>query len=167
MLISITFFSCGARKVNKSDIKEEIKTESSEVVKTDTDSTSNIKIETVTKIDESTKEEIEETVFTVIDNNKPAVFGKDTITNGQLVKRKIKRNKALISSNNTNVSNDIKKTNTTTKQSEKEEQAKKNVETKYVEREQYSFITVLWWLWLIILIVLWRVYVKYRNKLLP
>ena len=161
-LISI-LISCGARKVDKRQLQEEIKTDTKEVVKTDLTINDNIKIETHTIINDTTKEEIEETILIPIDHNKPAIFGKDTLKNGQLTKRKIKRNKVLKSEVNTNLSNDIKTVDKTTKQSEKTQQVKKNESTKNTHREQFSITELaidLWWLW-VLLFLIWY----FRKKI--
>lgn len=159
--------SCGARKVDKRTTQEEIKTEQKDVVKADLMIDSNTKIETKIITNDSTKEEIEETSVTPIDGNRIAIYGKDTLKNAKLVKRKIKRNKAITSDNNTIVSNESKTTDKTVAEIEKTQQAKKNETRKHIDKKQFDFIGQIlsyWWLILIIAIIiyLWK---KYREKI--
>lgn len=163
IILSLFLFSCGARKVDKRETLEEIKTEHKDVVKTDLTIESNTKIETKILTDESTKEEIEETVISPIDGNKPAIYGKDTLNNVSLTKRKIKRNKAISSINNTNISNDIKSTDKTKETSEKTQQRKKTEATKQVDRKQFDFLSY-WWLILLIALAIY-LFKKYREKI--
>ncbi len=164
---AIFCISCGARKVDKRTTQEEIKTETKDVVKTDLTIDSNTKIETKIITNDSTKEEIEETVVNPIDPNRIAIFGKDTLRNTSLTKRKIKRNKATTSDNNTIVSNETKATDKTVTESEKAQQTKKSDQTKSIDRKQFDFIGQIlsyWWLFLIVALViyLWK---KYLEKI--
>ena len=165
-LIAI-LISCGARKVDKRSVQEEIKTEQRKIVKTDLSIDSNTKIETKIYTNAETKEEIEETVISPIDGNKPAIYGKDTLNNASLTKRKIKRNKDLKESNNTILSNDTKTTDKTIKTIEKAQQTKKSEQTKNIDKKQFDFIGQIlsyWWLWLLVAIVIY-LFKKYRKKI--
>lgn len=167
IIISLFLFSCGARKVDRRKIQEEIKTEQKEVVKNDVVIDSNTKIETKTYTDETNKEEIEETVVTPIDGNKPAIYGKDTLNNASLTKRKIKRNKDVKEINNTILSNDTKTADKTTKKSEKAQQAKNSEQTKNIDKKQFDIIGMIlsyWWLWILIAIAIY-LFKKYRKKI--
>ncbi len=153
--LSLLLFSCaGARKVEKT--KEEIKTDTKETVKVNTD------IETVKKeetkvnviVTDSTKEEIEETIIEEI--------GKPKIT-----KRKIKRSKAIKSTDNTNILANEKSTDKTTAVAEKQEQNQKSSEAKTVDKKQFDFIGQIlqyWWLWLLIILAIY-LFKKYRDKI--
>lgn len=152
ILLSLLLFSCGARKVEKT--KEETKTDTKETVKVNTD------IETVKKeetkvnviVTDSTKEEIEETIIEEI--------GKPKIT-----QRKIKRFKAIKTTDNTNILNNEKSTDKTTAVAEKSQQNKTNTENKTVDKKQFDFIGQIlsyWWLWLLIILVIY-LFKKYRK----
>jgi len=153
--LSLLLFSCaGARKVEKT--KEEIKTDTKETVKVNTD------IETVKKeetkvnviVTDSTKEEIEETIIEEI--------GKPKIT-----KRKIKRSKAIKSTDNTNILANEKITDKTTAVAEKQEQSQKSSEAKTVDKKQFDFIGQILqylWLWLLIILAIY-LFKKYRDKI--
>lgn len=155
IVLSLLLFSCGARKVEKA--KEETKTDTKETVKVNTD------IETVKKeetkvnviVTDSTKEEIEETIIEEI--------GKPKIT-----QRKIKRSKAIKSTDNTNILANEKSSDKTTAVTEKQEQNKKSSEVKTVDKKQFDFIGQIiqyWWLWLSIILVIY-LFKKYRLNIL-
>lgn len=162
-LLAFAFFSCGARKVEKQKESTETKTETKETIKKDLSINDNTKTITTITVNDTTKEEIEETVYLPIDNNKPIVIDNQTLNNTSLTKRKIKRNKALNSEINTNTSNDIKVLDKGTKQAETTQQNKTDKVQKQSEREQFNPLS-LWWLW--ILLILLAIAWKYKNKLL-
>jgi hypothetical protein len=132
LFILLLLASCGARKVNKSTIK--------------TDTKSEISVIDSTKID--TKEDIDSTIctdefeITPVDTLKPIVIidsqgKKITIKNGRIKKRtQISRFKAVKSQSVHNTRKTQKTATQSTKSSE-----------KHVERAQ-SF----WWLWFILII---------------
>jgi len=132
LFILLLLANCGARKVNKSTIETETKTE--------------ITVVDSTKVE--TKEDIDSTIctdefeITPVDTLKPIVIidsqgKKTTIKNGRIKKRtQISRFKALKSTTLHNT----RKTQKTATQSTK-------VSEKHVERKE-SF----WWLWLILII---------------
>jgi hypothetical protein len=132
LFILLLLTSCGARKVNKSTIKTETKSEITVV-----DST---KIETKEDIDSTIC--VDEFEITPVDTLKPIVIidsqgKKTTIKNGRIKKRtQISRFKALKSTTLHNTRKTQKTATQSTKASE-----------KHVERTQ-SF----WWLWLILII---------------
>lgn len=160
------FASCGARKVNKSETKEKIYTKEKIVVENDITATNNITIKSKSFVIDSTKEEIEEIEVTPIDLKKPAYYENTLLNNTKLVKRKIKRNKAIKSENNTNTQHDSKALDKSTKKGEKTKQSKKNEETKNVDKKQFdplAFFIQYWWLWLIIFLF---VLLSNRSKII-
>lgn len=167
IIFSLFLFSCGAKKTQSRSQIDEVKTESKEIVKNNLEITSNTKIETKVFTDEKTGEEIEESTFTPIDNTKPAIHGKDTITNGSLTKRKIKRNKTLSETKNANTSNDIKNVDKGTKERQKKEQTKAVKKESESERKQFDIVKQIlsyWWI-LAVIIALRFIYKKYKDKI--
>ncbi len=169
IVISFFIFSCGSRKVSKSNTEEKVKEKETELVKKDIVTTDNIKIETTTKTDEVTGEEIEETEVVPIDESKTAIYKGDTLKNTKLVKRKIKRNKALKSETNTNTSNDSKKHDKTTATSQKEKQIQKNEKGKEVEKKGLDTIAMIilkYWWFILLLIFACLIFKKYKSTIL-
>lgn len=171
MVFVLLFASCGARKVNKSDTKEQTEKKEKIVVENDVTALDNITIESKSFVIDSTKEEIEELIISPIDILKPAYYENKQLTNTKLVKRKIKRNKAITSNKNINTQHDSKTHDKSKETSEKAEQSKKNEKTKGVEQEQFNLIDFLfksWWILLIILvivIIIWWFCKKYKDKI--
>lgn len=160
ILTALLLFSCGSRKVEKSNTKKETKANEKEIVKNDLSINDNTKTTTVVKVNDSTKEEIEEIVIEADDKTKPAFHEGKELNNSKITKRKIKRNKALNSQTNTNTSNDIKTRDKGAKQSEKAQQTKKDEQIKNVNRKQFDILAFLisyWWIWLLIIIVLYLI----------
>lgn len=168
LFISLLLTSCGARKVNRSNTQEKVKEKETELVKNDVVTTGNVKTETTTKTDKVTGEEIEETEVVPIDQSKTAIYKGDTLKNTKLVKRKIKRNKALKSETNTNTSNDSKTTDKTAKTRQKEKQTKKNEKGKEVEKKQFDPIAMIWqnWWFILLLILAYSILRKYKSRIL-
>lgn len=167
LFLSLLLIGCGSRKVEKQSKIEEIKTETKDIVKNDLTTEKNVLIENKTFTDEKTGEEIEETIFTPIDNNKESIVtdeegNKTTLNNSTLTKRKIKRYKALISNSNTNAKANEKSTDKTTKTSKKTQSDKKNESNKRVERKE-SLLSY-WWVIVIIILVAFF-YKRLKNKL--
>lgn len=141
--ISLLLIGCGARKVEKNDIQKEVKTETIDVVKNDISINTDTKIQTKIFVNDSTKEEIEEIETVNTDGSK-------------LIKRKIKRNKAVKKESNTNTQLNQKSADKTIKTKIQQEQAKESIQTKNIDKKQFdplSFLISYWWLWLILLLV--------------
>jgi hypothetical protein len=168
IVISFFIFSCGSRKVSKSNTEEKVKEKETELVKNDVVTTDNVKTETTTKTDEVTGEEIEETEVVPIDENKIAIYKGDTLKNAKLTKRKLKRNKALFSDSKQNTTSEAKQSDKSTKTTQKKQESQKESKIKEVEKEQFDLIGSIlsyWWLFLIITLLIY-LYRKYKNKFL-
>jgi len=158
-ILALMLCSCGARKVQKSKESTETKTEQTVITKNDMSVNTNVKVETNTKTIDSTKEEIEETIIEPIDKYKPTIYEGKSIDNGRIIKRKIKRNKAITTDNNINTSLNEKSTDKTTTDAKTQEQSKKNVQAKDVAQESL----IKWWWFPLILFVLFVSYKIYRK----
>jgi hypothetical protein len=143
LITLILLSSCGSRKVNKSQIKEQEQKTEKITLEIETRVTDNTKI-----IDSSTTDEIE---IIPIDNTKPIVV------NGQEFKNvKIKRSKKK---NNISVAKDVIIQQNVQKIDLKAVKTSKVVEIKQIERKQ-SF----WWLlWLLLLIPIYYVYKNWQK----
>lgn len=142
-LICLLLIGCGARKVEKTHTEKEVKTETIDVVKNDISINTDTKIETKFFVNDSVKEEIEEIETVNIDGSK-------------LIKRKIKRNKAVKKESNTNTQLNEETTDKTIKTKVQQEQAKENIESKNLDRKQFdplAFFISYWWLWLILALI--------------
>lgn len=145
LIIGILLTSCGSRKVQKSETKENEKTEIKTEEKSETKVTDNTKI-----IDTSTTDEIE---IVPVDNTLPF------IVNGKEYKNvKIKRKK---SKNNISVAKDVKVQHKEEKSDLKVVKANKVVKEKQIERKQSYW----WMLWFLLLIPIYILYKKYKDKL--
>ena len=141
-LITLIIMSCGSRKVNKSQTKEqEQKTEKS-TLEIETRVTDNTKI-----IDTSTSDEIE---ISPVSDTLPMVVNGITYKNVKIRRKKSK--------NNISVAKDVKVQQNVQKSDLKAVKTNKVVEIKQIERKQ-SFWWLLWFLLLIPIYYLWR---KYR-----
>lgn len=165
LLLCYLLIGCGAKKVNKHHTEKEVKTETIDIVKKDIAIDTNVKTEIKSFVVDSTKEEIEEVEITPIDNLKPAIFEGKEITNTKLIKRKIKRNKALKSESNTNTQLNEKTTDKTTENKKKQEQTEESSESKDIDKEQYDFMP--WWVWCIIasvsILFIFLLYRKFKK----
>lgn len=144
LIISVlTLISCGSRKVQKSEVKEETKETVTETKQ------NNVKIETNVKVIDS----VNEITFEPIDNNKPIIVNGKSYTNV-----KIKHDKKRTETTSKTVLTDK---GTTTKRSKK--QAVKQAKTKEIERKES--LTSYWWLILVIggIYYLWNKYLRNLN----
>ena len=136
LIILLLLAGCGSRKVNKSNIETQTKTE---IIVTDS-------VKTQTKTDSTTEIQSNEFEIVPIDTIKPIIIidsqGKKTsYLNARLkYKSEINRNKTL--KNELVQSN--RKTNIKALKQTKQD-------TKQIERKE-SIITSLWWLWLLIIL---------------
>lgn len=162
------FLSCGARKVNKQESKEETKTELTDNSVTEKQTETNIKTENKLTVDDKNETVTEETTYSPEDPTKEAyVIEKDgtktVLSNAKkTVKKETKKNNTSVVKNNL--------TTETKKEDEKEKKAVKKVNvstkensSKEVKKEPFNVFNLLW---LIIPIVL--IYIFYRiYKKLP
>ena len=144
LFIVLLLVGCGSRKVNKSNIETQTKTE---IIVTDS-------VKTQTKTDSTTEIKSNEFEIVPIDTIKPIIIidsqGKKTsYLNARLkYKSEINRNKTL--KNELVQSN--RKTNIKALKQTKQD-------TKQIERKE-SIITSLWWLWLLIIIL----FISYKFR---
>jgi hypothetical protein len=145
-LITIIFLtSCGSRKVNKSETKESEKTEVKTEAKTETKVTDNTKI-----VDTSTTDEIE---ICPVSDTLPMVVNGITYKNA-----KIKRSKKK---NNISIAKDVKVQHKAQKEGVVMVKRNKVIEVKQTERKESYW----WLLWFLLLIPVYILYKKYKDKL--
>jgi len=141
LFIILLFVSCGSRKVNKSVIEQETKTETQTVVKEQTKT--EVKEEENTKIvDTSNTDEIE---FIPVDNSKPMTINGKTYFNTILKQKKTKNNISVVKDKKMSQIED-KEVKTTIK--DKKEQSYKE-DNKKINKQPISF-----WKFLFILLFL-------------
>jgi hypothetical protein len=144
LLSTILLFSCGTRKVKKSDTKEETQIAISDNSKTETITDTNIKVIDCTDTDEIT--------IVPVDNTKEIIVNGKKYFNVYLKHRKVKNN---ITTNKVEkvakIEQKAVKTNV---------KAKRVIEVKQVERKGVSFLSF-WWLWLLIILM---IYIGYRYR---
>ena len=151
LLSTILLFSCGTRRVNKSDTKEETQIAILDTSKTETKTDTNIKVIDCTDTDEIT--------IVPVDNTKEIIVNGKTYKNVSLKHRKVKNN---ITTNKVEkvAKNEQKAIKTNVK-------AKKSVEVKQTESTKGNF-----WNWVLLIIcitallffVIWsRKYVKKES----
>jgi hypothetical protein len=144
LLSTILLFSCGTRKVNKSDTKEETQIAILDTSKTETKTDTNIKVIDCTDTDEIT--------IVPVDNTKEIIVNGKKYFNVSLKHRKVKNN---ITTNKVDKVAKIEQKSVKTNV-----KAKKVIEVKQVERKGVSFLSF-WWLWLLIII---GIYVGWKNR---
>lgn len=144
LLSTILLFSCGTRKVSKSDTKEETQIAILDTSKTETITDTNTKVIDCTDTDEIT--------IVPVDNTKEIIVNGKTYKNVSLKHRKVKNN---ITTNKVEkvakIEQKAVKTNV---------KAKRVIEVKQVERKGISFLSF-WWLWLLIILM---IYVGWKNR---
>ena len=145
LLGAIFLTSCGSRKVNKSETKEQEQTEIKTEEKTETKLTDNTKI-----VDTSTTDEIE---ICPVSDSLPMVVNGITYKNVKIRRKKTK--------NNININKDVKVQHNEEKSDLKVVKANKVIEVKQIERKQSYW----WLLWFLLLITIYFIYKKYKNKL--
>jgi preprotein translocase subunit SecF len=149
ILLSVIFVSCGARKVNKSEIVED-KTTIETVKQTDS-----VKEESKTEI----KYDVEncEVEVTPIDSTKEFVVeGKEYFN----VRIKIKKKK-----DNTLYVKEDKAVKTSQKQSNKLVKESKKENIKVVDKKEATNWQFKLAFWLLILLILIRLYIKFKDRL--
>lgn len=139
-LISLLLTSCGSRKVQQSEVKEETNTQTSETVNNDN--------QTSTEVYADFTEETDEINATPIDTTKPIVINNVIYKNARLsiIKKKL----------NNNVKSKEIVTNKDLKEVKQEIKVAKQEEKKQVERKSYNFWFLLW------LLVPVAIYIAYR-----
>ena len=145
LLGAIFLTSCGSRKVAKSEIKETEKTEIKTEVKTETKLTDNTKI-----VDTSTTDEFE---ICPVSDSLPMVVNGITYKNA-----KIKRSKKK---NNISIAKDVKVQHKAQKEGVVMVKRNKVIEVKQTERKESYW----WLLWFLLLIPVYILYKKYKDKL--
>jgi hypothetical protein len=145
LLGAIFLTSCGSRKVNKSEIKEEEQKTEKSTLETETRVTDNTKI-----IDTSTSDEIE---ICPVSDSLPMVINGITYKNA-----KIKRSKKK---NNISIAKDVKVQHKAKKEGLVMVKRNKVIEVKQIERKESYW----WLLWLLLLIPIWYYGKKYFQRL--
>ena len=145
LLGAIFLTSCGSRKVNKSETKEQEQKTEKFTLETETRVTDNTKI-----VDTSTTDEIE---IVPVNNSLPF------IVNGKEYKNvKIRRKK---SKNNISIEKDVKIQHNAQKEAVVMVKKNKVIEVKQIERKQSYW----WLLWFLLLIPIWYYGKKYFERL--
>lgn len=146
LLILVIFASCGTRKVQKSSIKEDTKTEQATTEKKDI--TSNKEINTVIN-DESNEIEV-----TPIDTSKVLIIGGKTFKNAKI--------KIIHKKINTTIAKKETVQDLSTKQTKSLNVSKSQSNTKVVERKSNPFLPLLWLLIPASIYLVW----KYKFKIM-
>lgn len=145
LIAAIVLTSCGSRKVQKSETKEQEQKIEKSTLESETRVTDNTKI-----IDTSTTDEIE---IVPVDNSLPFTINGKEYKN---VKIRHKKNK-----NNISIAKDVKVQHKAEKSDLKVEKANKVVKEKQIERKQSYW----WLLWFLLLIPIYFAYKKYKDKI--
>ena len=143
LLGAIFLTSCGSRKVNKSETKEQEQKTEKITLETETRATDNTKI-----IDTSTCDEIE---IVPVDNTLPF-----TVNGKEYKNVKIRHKK---SKNNITIAKDVKVQHKAQKEAVVMVKRNKVIEVKQIERKQSYW----WLLWFLLLIPIYFAYKKYKH----
>lgn len=143
LLGAIFLTSCGSRKVNKSEIKEQEQKTEKITLETETRVTDNTKI-----VDTSTTDEIE---ICPVSDSLPMVVNGITYKNA-----KIKRSKKK---NNISIVKDVKVQHNAQKEGVMMVKRNKVIQVKQTERKESYW----WLLWFLLLIPIYFAYKKYKN----
>jgi hypothetical protein len=170
LILAFLLFSCGARNVNKEDIKTDSIAKTIDVVKTETkineNTNENIKVTNKTEINKENNIVTEVTEITPDDKTKPASV---KLANGQVIditNAKYRNEKTTDLSKEKKVSiseyNKVKKElKKALIQSRKDKETivklQKQIKQKKVNKQQYNILSF-WWLYLLIIIA----YIGYR-----
>ena len=144
-IIALAFLliGCASRKVNKSEVKEEVKTEQTVKEETTTNTDTNIKI-----VDTSETTEIE---IVPIDNSKPIEYNGHKVINGTL---KLSKKKNAITTNSKEKVSQIAK---------KEVKAKSNKVVEVKQKQTEAKRPFNWW-WIILVVgVGYLIYIKFLR----
>jgi hypothetical protein len=143
LFFAIVLTSCGSRKVQKSETKEQEQKTEKITLETETRVTDNTKI-----VDTSTTDEIE---ILPVDNTLPF-----TINGKEYKNVKIRHKK---SKNNTSVVKDVKVQHNAQKEGVVMVKSNRIIEVKQIERKNSYW----WLLWFLLLIPIYFVYKKYKD----
>lgn len=144
LLGAIFLTSCGSRKVNKSETKEQEQKIEKITLETETRVTNNIKI-----LDSSTTDEIE---ICPVSDTLPMVINGITYKNAKIRRKKSK--------NNISINKDVKVQHNTKKEGVVMVKRNKIIEIKQTERKDSYW----WLLWFLLLIPIYFAYKKYKDK---
>jgi hypothetical protein len=145
LITTIVLTSCGSRKVQKSETKEQEQKTEKITLETETRVTDNTKI-----VDTSTTDEIE---ICPVSDSLPMVINGITYKNA-----KIKRSKKK---NNISIAKDVKFQHKAQKSDLKVIKSNRIIEVKQTERKESYW----WLLWFLLLIPVYILYKKYKDKL--
>jgi hypothetical protein len=145
LIAAIVLTSCGSRKVQKSETKEQEQKIEKSTLETETRVTDNTKI-----VDTSTSDEIE---ICPVSDTIPMVVNGITYKNAKIRRKKTK--------NNISVAKDVKVQHKAQKSDLKVEKTNKVVKEKQIERKQSYW----WLLWFLLLIPIYFAYKKYKDKI--
>jgi hypothetical protein len=143
LLAAIVLTSCGSRKVNKSETKEQEQITEKITLKTETRVTDNTKI-----IDTSTSDEIE---ISPVSDTLPMVVNGITYKNAKIRRKKSK--------NNISIAKDVKVEHNAQKEAVMMVKRNKVIEVKQTERKDSYW----WLLWFLLLIPIYFLYKKYKD----
>lgn len=143
LLGAIFLTSCGSRKVNKSEIKEQEQKTEKITIETETRVTDNTKI-----VDTSTTDEIE---ICPVSDSLPMVVNGITYINAKIRRKKIK--------NNISVIKDVKVQHKAKKEGVVMVKRNKVIEVKQTERKESYW----WLLWFLLLIPIYFAYKKFKH----
>ena len=153
ILVSIIFISCGARKVNKTNLKENKDSVSVVDVKTEIKTNENTEIDNNSKIDK-TKEEF---IIEPIDNTKEIVVNGKTYKNVKIRHKKTKDNSLHI--------NQKKVSKNALKQQIKHNKQVVSLRKVFIEREIERKESLIKYIYILLLIILLYIIYKYRFNI--
>jgi len=145
LLGAIFLTSCGSRKVNKSETKEQEQKTEKITIETETRVTDNTKI-----VDTSTTDEIE---ICPVSDSLPMVVNGITYKNAKIRRKKSK--------NNISINKDVKVQHSAQKEGVVMVKRNKIIEVKQTERKESYW----WLLWFLLLIPIWYYGKKYFERL--
>jgi hypothetical protein len=145
LLGAIFLTSCGSRKVNKSETKEQEQISEKITLETETRVTDNTKI-----VDTSTTDEIE---ICPVSDSLPMVVNGITYKNAKIRRKKSK--------NNISINKDVKIQHKAKKEGVVMVKRNKIIEVKQIERKESYW----WLLWFLLLIPIWYYGKKYFKRL--
>lgn len=143
LIAAIVLTSCGSRKVNKSETKEQEQKTEKITLETETRVTDNTKI-----VDTSTTDEIE---ICPVSDSLPMVVNGITYINAKIRRKKSK--------NNISIAKDVKIQHKAQKSILKVVKSNKVIQVKQIERKQSYW----WLLWFLLLIPIYFGYKKYKH----
>lgn len=149
IIIFYCMCSCGARKVQKQQSKEETKTETVDNSVTEKQIDTNVKITTETKFDDKNETVTSEVVYEPADNSKESfVIEKDgtkvILNNAKKIVRNTAQKNNTISNTNQYVYSVQKEIEKEQKAINKKHEEKKENKSKQGERDQFSLYYLLW-----------------------